>query len=348
MRRRSALSGLIASLGSIGSARALTPMQQAVLLSASSGPSLDLNFINGSPIDSRIAFTRASPGTYFDVTGTLQTAASNVPRIGYDPVSHLIQGLLIEEQRTNLLLNSATLATQSVTGLTATAYTLSFYGTGSVAMSGVFSGTLAGTGAFPARVTQTFTPTAGALTLTVTGSVLDAQLEAGAFVTSFIPSTASAATRAQDVATMPVGGWFNAAAGTLVADFMVQTIVVNAVVIAPQTDGNNGLNLRFGGASPTTMNMTGFNAGSNVGGPVSTNTLTSGQQSRAGFTYNGLATSIALNGITPTTATLASAPSITTISFGVGRNAIILNGYLRRVRYWPRALSNTQLQQVTT
>jgi hypothetical protein len=69
------------------------------------GPTLELDFQNGLGLDPRISFTRASSGTYFDVTGTMQTAASNVPRIGYDPVSHLIQGLLIEEQRTNALSN---------------------------------------------------------------------------------------------------------------------------------------------------------------------------------------------------------------------------------------------------
>ncbi|MFV3388434.1 hypothetical protein ACNFCJ_24020, partial [Pseudomonas sp. NY15364] len=78
-----------------------------------------------------------------------------------------VRGLLIEESRTNLLLNSATLATQSVT-VTAVAHTLSFYGTGSVTLSGAATGTLTGTGAGN-RVSLTFTPTAGTLTLTVSG-----------------------------------------------------------------------------------------------------------------------------------------------------------------------------------
>ena len=47
-------------------------------------------------------FTRASIGTYYDSTGTLQTAASGVPRFDYDPVTHAAKGILIEESRTNL------------------------------------------------------------------------------------------------------------------------------------------------------------------------------------------------------------------------------------------------------
>ena len=53
---------------------------------------------------------------------------------------------LPEPQRTNLLLNSAALATQGVTVSAATAYTLSFKGTGTVTLSGVSSaGPLVGT-----------------------------------------------------------------------------------------------------------------------------------------------------------------------------------------------------------
>lgn len=146
------------------------------LLSGGTPPSLDLRFTAGGGLDPRITFTRASAGSYFDYTGTLQSAATNVARFDYDPVTLAARGLLIEESRTNLLLNSAVLGTQSVT-VPATIQALSFYGTGTITLSGVFTGSLVGTGAFPTRVSLIFTPTAGTLTLTVSGSVLNAQLE---------------------------------------------------------------------------------------------------------------------------------------------------------------------------
>lgn len=79
--------------------------------------------------------------------------------------------------RKNILLATETQATQSVTTL-ATQYTLSFTGTGSVTLSGAATGTLTGNGTD--RVSLTFTPTTGTLTLTVSGSVTKAQLELGA------------------------------------------------------------------------------------------------------------------------------------------------------------------------
>ncbi len=60
-------------------------------------------------------YTRASVGTYFDSTGTLQTAAANQPRFDYDPVTHAPKGILIEEQRTNLLTNGQGAGASGVT-----------------------------------------------------------------------------------------------------------------------------------------------------------------------------------------------------------------------------------------
>lgn len=128
-------------------------------------------------------------------------------------------GLLVEEQRTNLLLNSASLATQNVT-VSAVAYTLSFFGTGTVTLSGVSTaGPLVGTGASN-RVSLTFTPTAGTLTLTVSGSVTAAQLEAGSFPTSYIPTTSAQVTRAADNISLLTSAFpYDATKGTLIAEF---------------------------------------------------------------------------------------------------------------------------------
>ena len=46
-------------------------------------------------------FTRATTGTFIGSNGLIQTAAIDAPRFTHDPVTREVQGLLIEEQRTN-------------------------------------------------------------------------------------------------------------------------------------------------------------------------------------------------------------------------------------------------------
>lgn len=77
--------------------------------------------------------------------------------------------------RKNLLVATDILSTQSVTTLAAK-YCLSFWGTGSITLSGTSTGVLQGTSS-DNRVWIEFTPTAGTLTLTVSGAVNKAQLE---------------------------------------------------------------------------------------------------------------------------------------------------------------------------
>jgi len=142
-----------------------------------------------------LTFTRASTATRVNSAGLIESVATGVPRIDY---TSGCGKLLLEPQRTNLVFPSATASTQTVI-TTAQSYTLSFYGTGTVVRSGTSTGTLVGTGAND-RVFVTFTATAGSLTLTITGSVTDWQLEAGAYSTSVIITTTTAVTRVADSA----------------------------------------------------------------------------------------------------------------------------------------------------
>lgn len=167
-------------------------------------------FVNSarSTFSDSITSSRASTATYVDSTGTLQTAGINEPRIGHhiwNGSAWVNEGLLHEsEARTNLLLNSGTLATQSLT-VTAVPHTLHFTGTGTVTLSGASTdGPLVGTGTGESnRVSLTFTPTAGTLTLTVSGAVTNAQAEVGSTPSSYIPTSGSTVTRAAETLTVP-------------------------------------------------------------------------------------------------------------------------------------------------
>ncbi|MEH2393699.1 MAG: hypothetical protein V7K21_19230 [Nostoc sp.] len=72
-------------------------------------PALDLNFAkNKSLVDNisktnLITFSRASSGTFVGSDGLIQTAATDAARFTHNPITLESLGLLIEEQRTNLV-----------------------------------------------------------------------------------------------------------------------------------------------------------------------------------------------------------------------------------------------------
>ena len=78
----------------------------------SSSP-LDLQFAATKTLDSRITFSRSSTGTYVDSNGVIQTAAVDTARFDHDPDTLESLGLLVEEARTNLVLDSEDLTTSN-------------------------------------------------------------------------------------------------------------------------------------------------------------------------------------------------------------------------------------------
>jgi hypothetical protein len=135
---------------------------------AGSDPSLDLRFAeNKSLVDAvsnqnLVTFTRASSGTYFDSAGVLQTASTDVPRFDHNPVTGESLGLLVEEQRSNLCLQSEAFGTSpwSASNVTVSA------NTDTSPAATLTADTLAATGA-NGTVRQPVTTTAIAMTFSV-------------------------------------------------------------------------------------------------------------------------------------------------------------------------------------
>ncbi|MDF3843370.1 hypothetical protein P3W55_16780 [Pseudomonas citronellolis] len=60
-----------------------------------------------------ITHTRSSAGSRINAQGKFEMVAANLPRFDYDPVTLSLRGLLVEEQRTNLLIQSDDYSTSS-------------------------------------------------------------------------------------------------------------------------------------------------------------------------------------------------------------------------------------------
>lgn len=138
----------------------------------------NIGYFNSSGVITAYVYATVSGALEFNGT-SLTTVIDNIS-VREIPGNHAYQTVSTKRgtltARRNWLVGTETLATQTVT-TRATPYILSFYGTGTVTLSGTSTaGPLVGTGANN-RVYLEFTPTAGTLTLTVSGTVLKAQLE---------------------------------------------------------------------------------------------------------------------------------------------------------------------------
>lgn len=363
-------------------------------------------------------------------SGTITSwrVSSLMPRFDYNPSTLAAQGLLIEESRQNLLLQSGWAgATSGSPGTAPTSWTLGF-GTGTVttvvasttgpianavrfdydntervyfdqaitvtsgtqyafsiyveALSGavagdvlyVVTGTTSATintfvtnPSATGRYTLLFTANgngtvnlrAGAGTSAAvlgTGSITLSrpQCEAGAFPTSYIPTTVAAATRSEDRASInTMSPWYNASASTIYAehfrplptpagsfpravDFISTATsdklginhVDNRLTVSSQDIYPSGLSWPFTSVNANANNVIKHAIAATVG---------SGR-----YAVNGT-----LGG---SDYAIPSIPTLDQVVIGSGKGFFgisTLNGWVRRVTYYPRRLSNADLQAIT-
>jgi hypothetical protein len=176
--------------------------------------------------------------------------------------------------------------------------------------------------------------------------VLNAQLEAGAFATTYIPTTAAAATRATDLATIPTTPWFNAAQGTLAFDGNIPTLTGGTFTFTQISDGTS--TNRIAQRTTSTVTEAFYLVANAVTATASTGAIVAGANFKAAAALLPGSLYGTVNGGAVISASGAPPGGMTTLRLGNSfATNQALNGYVQRVRYWSIALSAAQLQAIT-
>ncbi len=211
------------------------------------------------------------------------------------------------------------------------------------------------------RCTVTFTSTSTSIVLVyyngTSGSkylVWGAQLEAGAFPTSYIPTTTAAATRSADVASITgsaFSSWYRQDEGTVFAE---------CAVAQPATGGNQFV-FRANDNSfsnNTTLNIQGSGFASIAtaaggvfdGAAAGVLALSANTTAKLAGAYAANNLGVSLNGATAVTDTSATMPTaLTRADIGSDHSGAnrVKAGTIKRLTYWPQRLANSTLQTLT-
>lgn len=377
-------------------------------------PRLALDFTTAS-LDPRVSVSRAlNTATAVNSSGLISVVNANLPRFDYTlGVAGACKGLLIEETRSNLAINSvfantggaaptswtqqiatgtsvpaaSTFSTvgvaysqtataqrpfiaQSITLAASTTYAVTFviesvtgatvYDVlgvqGLVPSAYILNGinvplsTPAATGTLTIIVTTT---TAGAYVLrcglgvagNVTGTIRFScpQLEAGAFATSYIPTTTTSLTRNADVVTMTganFSSWYSSGAGSFQINATPRvTTGTRPLLQADDTSSNNLIALRQNVADPELYVVSGGVTQAQIdAGTVTANTAY--KLCGAWATDNCV---VAKDGAAPLTDLSATIP--TPVQLRIGSDGTNYgNIWVAKINYWSQRMSNNETQ----
>lgn len=355
------------------------------------------------------SFTRASSGGRFNAQGIYEMVPANQPRIDYDPVTGECKGILIEEQRTNLCLNSefpngisdaqtrtadiAAVAFQgfagglkfgpSAAGMYAykpisntneLTYTISAF----IEMDDGLAPSIAGTdGQSPSRslsltlcgmpVQTLAMQQVSATVYRVSGSVVSSGsinhagvvkyatndsrgfkatgyfVELGSFPTSYIPTTTAQVTRAADIPVRTLGAEYNASEGTLYVEAspLATSSALGMALASLDSGSDSNRYLLYKNALAASVA-----AYANTQ-PIGIGSVTAGVNSKIAFSQNETTFSAAMNGVSFSVPKTQFPVGISRLQIGKSAGGNQFSGHIRKLRYYPKRLTDAQLQALT-
>lgn len=252
--------------------------------------------------------------------------------------------LVIGGNNTNYVyFNLDTGVIESSLGTNWTAATVAAAGNGWYRCSATTSTSMGRFDAFAFNALQTNGNTAPSFTGNGTSSILlwGAQLEAGAFATSYIPTTTTSVTRNADVVSMTgtnFSDWFNPSQGTF---------VVGLQKISPSSQAIYGFDV-VGAASTYSMRVllgTDARMQSVDNGAVQVDSQLAGSvpttPAKYAMAYKLNDYAGAADGAAAVTDTSATVPALSSLNIG---STIVRNLYMRTIYYYPQRLINNEVQ----
>lgn len=183
--------------------------------------------------------------------------------------------------------------------------------------------------------------------------VWGAQLEAGAFPTSYIPTVASQVTRSADVANITgtnFSSWYRQDEGTVYAEAAINYANSDNKRIMQMSDGtsSNRLDMYFG-SNGSSVVVFGVSSGTTeISGPTVASGITQTNFNKAAFGYATNNFAATGNGGAPVTDTSYTVPTFNTLRIGYSTVSGVINGAIKKIAYYPKRLADAELQGVTT
>jgi hypothetical protein len=172
------------------------------------------------------------------------------------------------------------------------------------------------------------------------------QVEVGAFPTSYIPTVAATVTRNADAASMTgsnVTSWFSNAEGTLYTEVNPRALAVTSGFQINDNTTSNRIRLATTSVSDQGLVTTSGTAQATLDGgtPVINTSM------KLALSYKVNDFKLSLNGGTAATDTAGTVPVVNQLQLGA-ETTTVGNMTLKKVTYYPKALSAAEIQSITT
>lgn len=176
-----------------------------------------------------------------------------------------------------------------------------------------------------------------------------AQLEAGAFPTSYIKTVASSDSRIKEFASLSGSSftdWYRQEEGSFFSEYRLGFDISSISIFHAEGAPGNTMNIRLSSGSASQFSVALYNTNIVNLAPAGYSTENTFYRRAIGYATNSFQQ--AINGALPNSEdTNGVMPILSRINLGSNVTSEQMNGHIRRLIYWPERLSNSLLQTIT-